>query len=70
MRRGHSSSLSPQENSADFRTNVGVVNTGSGTCTATIRLFKAGGAAYGDPITVSVVDNRTGDPTTVPVIVP
>ncbi len=103
--------LSPLENSANFRTNIGVVNTGSGDCTATIRLFKLGGAACGDPVNISVVpgqwrqvndifstahaglrslatatveaagggcrlwaygsvvDNRSGDPTTVPVIV-
>jgi hypothetical protein len=109
---GKTGVLAQLKKSTAFRTNVGVVNLGTGTCNVTISLFDATGAQAGSPRTLtveagrwkqqddiftatgagsrdlayatvevatsggqvwayaSVIDAATGDPTTIPVVVP
>ena len=111
IREGQPGYLLPLRKSADFRTNVGLLNPGS-AATARVRLYDRTGAPLGNEVAVdlpkgswqqindvfaragapptetvygvvevsptnsgvwayaSVVDNRTGDPTTVPAQVP
>ena len=48
----------PLRKGPDFRTNVGVVNLGSLTCTVAVRLFDGSGGQLGTTKTISVGPGR------------
>jgi hypothetical protein len=50
---GRTAILPHLSNNAAYRTNLGIVNLGTGACTVTVRLYNGSGAQLGNPVTIA-----------------
>jgi hypothetical protein len=57
---GRTAVLPHLSNNATYRTNIGIVNLGTGACSVTVRLYNGNGSQVGNPVTVTADPGKYG----------